>query len=324
MSADARLSAALPGHPKTKKLIRRCGEAGAWHLVCLILWARVNRPDGDLSGMTAEDIELAVDWRGDPDAFVSALDQVGFLDGQEGEYRLHDWAEHQPWSAGSEARSEKARWAGLCKQHGRAEAARLMPDYAARISAAGTEKSAASTPKTATSTDVAELDSATGTKQAAPSPLPSPSPYPSLLQEQEQDQEPPIPPDGGQADPESTPAKPKRRSDGLTYAAFMEACRADGEKPIPPSHAVFTFAADTGIPVEFVRLAWREFSRQYRDTKKIQAGKAGWRKKFDNCVRRNWYKLWWDSADGIALTTTGQLLKRELEAETARREDKAA
>lgn len=322
MSADARLSAALPGHPKTKKLIRRCGEAGAWHLVCLILWARVNRPDGDLSGMTSEDIELAVDWRGDPDAFVEALGQVGFLDGEEGAYQLHDWAEHQPWSAGSEARSEKARWAGLCKQHGRTEAARLMPDYAARISATGTEKSAASTTKTATSTHVAQLDSATGTNQAAPSPLPlpSPSPSPSLLQEQ--DQEPPIPPKGGKAG-----KKPRVPSGKSTFSTFVQGCRESGTKPIPAGDPIFAFADDALIPREFLELAWREFARKHRETSRQQ---KDWRAHFRNAVRGNWGKVWYFPADGeqAALTTVGVQLRREREAEAerkaAQKQDEAA
>ena len=50
--SDARLSASFPTHPKTKKLMRRLGAAGPWALVCLFLWARMNRADGDLSGMT--------------------------------------------------------------------------------------------------------------------------------------------------------------------------------------------------------------------------------------------------------------------------------
>lgn len=142
--SDARISTELPGHPKTKKLIRRIGHAGAWFLVRLFLWARDNRPDGDLEGMTAEDIELAVDWPGEMDHFVQALLASRFLEGEEGKYRIHDWDEHQPWSAGAEARSEKAKWAGLCKQHGRSEAARLMPDYAKRLleRASSTENSA--------------------------------------------------------------------------------------------------------------------------------------------------------------------------------------
>ena len=112
---DARISVALPTHPKTKKHIRRVGEAGAWRLICLFLWVAQSRSDGDLSGMDEEDIELAADWRGEPGTFVSALTEVGFLDGTEGEYRIHDWEEHNPWAAGSNRRSEKAKGNALKK-----------------------------------------------------------------------------------------------------------------------------------------------------------------------------------------------------------------
>ncbi|HBM28040.1 MAG TPA: hypothetical protein DDZ92_03960, partial [Halomonas sp.] len=130
---DARISLELPRHPKTKKLIRRIGEGGAFRLVCLFLWVAGNRSSGDLEGLTDEDIELAVDWTGEPGAFVAALADVGFLDGAEGTRSVHDWAEHNPWAAGAEARSEKSRWAALCKQHGRKSAAKLMPDYAEKL-----------------------------------------------------------------------------------------------------------------------------------------------------------------------------------------------
>ena len=131
--SDARLSASFPTHPKTKKLMRRLGTAGPWALVCLFLWARMNRADGDLNGMTDEDIELAADWAGDDGVFVAALVAVGFLDGTNGAYRIHDWAEHQPWSAGADDRKQSSAWAALCKRYGREGAAERMPEYAERM-----------------------------------------------------------------------------------------------------------------------------------------------------------------------------------------------
>lgn len=176
---DARLSIGLPAHPKTKKLIRRVGEGGAWALVCLILWARSNRPDGDLSGMSAEDIELAVDWRGEADALVSALLAVEFIEGEPGAYRLHDWADHQPWAVGSDLRSMKAKWNAVKRHHGHAEADRAVPEYAA-IRASSTKNDAASNDPDASSKDAAlraaQSSNAVGTKSDAPSPSPSPSP----------------------------------------------------------------------------------------------------------------------------------------------------
>lgn len=79
MATDARLATGLPAHPKTKKLIKRLGQASAWNLVCLILWAADNRSDGDLSGMSTEDIELSADWSGEEGQFVAALVAVGLL-----------------------------------------------------------------------------------------------------------------------------------------------------------------------------------------------------------------------------------------------------
>lgn len=79
MATDARIAVGLPKHPKTRKLIKRLGQTAAWNLVCLILWVASDRSDGDLSGMSIEDIELASDWSGEDGAFVAALVEVGLL-----------------------------------------------------------------------------------------------------------------------------------------------------------------------------------------------------------------------------------------------------
>ena len=203
MMVDARINAALPDHPKTKKLIRRLGQGAAWNLTRLFLWAAANRPDGRLSGMSDEDIEIAVDWLGEPGVFVVACADVRFLDGGEGNRSIHDWAEHNPWAAGSVKRSEKAKWAALCKQHGRPEAAQMMPEYAERLRVAAESELVAvpkrekelpvAVPESATSTHVAVPDSASSMPLAqfssAPSPSPSPSPSPNT----------PLPPKGGGA-----------------------------------------------------------------------------------------------------------------------------
>src|SRR5690625_4966854 len=115
MATDARISTTFPAHPKTKKLRRRLGDSGPLGCMYLFLWAAANRSDGDLSGLSDEDIELAVDWEGDHGALVAEMVAVGFLDGDEGSRRIHDWAEHNPWAAGAEGRSERARAAAAKK-----------------------------------------------------------------------------------------------------------------------------------------------------------------------------------------------------------------
>lgn len=116
-ATDCRISIGLIGHHKTKRLIRSLGTDAAWRLVCLFVWATVNRPDGDLSGLRDDDLEAAVDWTGARGQLVAALLDSGFIDGATGAYRIHDWAEHNPWAASAGARSDSAsraatkRWA---------------------------------------------------------------------------------------------------------------------------------------------------------------------------------------------------------------------
>lgn len=133
-NADVRLSTTLKGHPKMTKLQRRLQTpAGPLGIIYLWMFAAAEKPDGDLTGMTDEDIEIAAGWDGEPGAFVRAASEVRFLDGEPGAYKLHDWAEHQPWAVGAEDRSESAKWAALCKRYGRAGAAERMPEYAKRM-----------------------------------------------------------------------------------------------------------------------------------------------------------------------------------------------
>jgi hypothetical protein len=124
---DARLSTALPRHPKTVKLKRRLGEAGCWGLVCLFLWVADNRSDGDLSGLSSEDLEIAADWSGDPGLFVATLEGVGFLDGSEGSHSIHDWQEHNPFAATRGKRVAAAKKAAAVRWGCESDAERI-PD----------------------------------------------------------------------------------------------------------------------------------------------------------------------------------------------------
>jgi hypothetical protein len=136
--------------------------------------------------------------------------------------------------------------------------------------------------------------------------------------EKKKQKTPPIPPSGGQPADAST-AKPKkpRKSAGITFDQFLAVCREIGEKPIPPDCAALKSAERMGVPIEYVRLAWREFSRRRDGAEKTQKGVEGWRQAFNNCVRGNWFKLWWFNGDDCELTTAGQGLRRELEREAA-------
>lgn len=107
MNTDIRISIGFQKHLKTKKLVKRLGEVAPLRLLALWEWTAVNRPDGNLEGLSDEDIELSFDC--DIEGFVKALADVGFLDGDEGKRSLHDWAEHQPWVTGVQERSDYGR-----------------------------------------------------------------------------------------------------------------------------------------------------------------------------------------------------------------------
>lgn len=115
MTADARISTAMPSHPKVRKLLRRLGHGAGWSWVCLILWTAANRPNGSLAGLNDEDLEIACDWAGTAGDFIPALRDLRLLDGPEGESSLHDWSEHNPWAAEHGARVDAARKAAKAR-----------------------------------------------------------------------------------------------------------------------------------------------------------------------------------------------------------------
>ncbi len=309
MATDARIAVGLPQHPKTKKLIKRLGQAAAWNLVCLILWTASNRSDGNLSGMSAEDIELAADWQGADGEFVKALADVRFLDEEAGEFVMHDWHEHNPWAAGADLRSAKARWNAAKRHHGAAEADRLVPEYAATRNAASNASSNARSTASSTVAAQAQHDSSN-----APSPSPSPIPtYPSSLRSEGVDVAP-----AAQTPPPSISGKPKREQ--TTLAVYLEACKGAGIKPVPDDHHVKAWATDAGISTEMLQIAWLQFRERYLTDEKAKGKRyKDWLGHFANAVKANWFKLWFMVDDNRpAWSSIGLTHKAALDAKKAR------
>ena len=114
MNTDIRLSVGFWQHPKTKKTVRRLGLEGIRSLQVLWLWSTQYRPDGNLSGMDWEDIELAADWQGEERKFFDTCLGMWVDETSDG-YVLHDWQEHNPWQSEALARSEKAQKAAQAR-----------------------------------------------------------------------------------------------------------------------------------------------------------------------------------------------------------------
>jgi hypothetical protein len=111
MNKDIRVSVTLPTHPKTVKLMRLLGDRAFYNLIRFWLYVAQVKPDGDITGMVAEDIEIASDWQGKPGAFLDALLSLRFVDSMDGNLVVHDWDEHNEYASHSGERSEKARLA---------------------------------------------------------------------------------------------------------------------------------------------------------------------------------------------------------------------
>ncbi|HBG31614.1 MAG TPA: hypothetical protein DDW98_13480 [Gammaproteobacteria bacterium] len=284
MTSDARVSTALPSHPKTKKLIRRIGPSGAWKLVCLFLWAAANKPSGDLSGLSDEDIELAIDWDGEEGAFVAALAQVGFLDGPPGGRSIHDWQDHNRWALGAEERRDGARLAALIRHHGKEKGERMFHAERAGRSADSCGPHAERT-ESASDDDAARMR--TDAERNAPFPLPSPLP------------KPPKSPRG-----DSPTAKRDRKRPLIELKAYCEQCAEDGVDEVPAEHSVFRYAEQIGLPDDYLELGWRYFRDRYWTGKR----QKDWPKTFENYVKGGFLKLWYRDTEGDAwaLTTAGK------------------
>lgn len=91
---------------------------------------------------------------------------------------------------------------------------------------------------------------------------------------------------------------------------WLVAMKEKGESPVPLEDPVFTYAAEVGIPQDFLRLAWLEFRHRYSQPE--QKRYRDWRAVFRKAVRGNWLKLWFldDAANVYNLTTVGHQAKR--------------
>lgn len=109
----------------------------------------------------------------------------------------------------------------------------------------------------------------------------------------------------------ATVTKPAQKSQkqGLTMAEWLRSLPA-GERPIPETDAVFSYARKIDLPPAFLHLAWLTFkSRFVGDDRKRQ---RCWRKTFQNYVQRDYLGLWRvDGSGQFYLTTAGRQAERE-------------
>lgn len=201
MNKDFRLSVGFITHPKTVKLRRRIGDAGALALISLFGFTAQNKPDGNLTGMSDEDIAIAAGWDGEPAVFVSALLECRFLDDCDGHFSVHDWAMHNGWAANAQSRSEQSRSAAEQRWNKK----RAMPTDANSNAVSMDQHS---------DQHKSALPNHANSNAPIPSPLPSPSPNP---------EDTPLTPQGGeQRLPEAVVFLWAPTSDGKDFPITLE------------------------------------------------------------------------------------------------------
>jgi hypothetical protein len=94
----------LRNHPKVKKAAR-LADINEFEMIgrlhCLWWWALDYAPDGDVTKYNSDDIEDAIDWRGNKGSFYNALLNCGFNGHkgffetfEDGSVHIHDWMEY--------------------------------------------------------------------------------------------------------------------------------------------------------------------------------------------------------------------------------------
>lgn len=84
-------------HRKTWALADELGVPPAMavmHMAALWTWALDSAPHGRLAEVRATSIARAAQWGGDPDVFVSAAVQAGYLDETDDGLIIHDWMDY--------------------------------------------------------------------------------------------------------------------------------------------------------------------------------------------------------------------------------------
>ena len=116
MNTDIRILTNFKGHRKRKRLKLILGEDGTGYLIDLWLTVATDAPSGKLLGWDEVDIAIASGWEEDPQKYVKALLNLGFLDQDEaGAYSVHDWEINNGYAAHAAERSERARKAAAEK-----------------------------------------------------------------------------------------------------------------------------------------------------------------------------------------------------------------
>jgi hypothetical protein len=129
---------------------------------------------------------------------------------------------------------------------------------------------------------------------------------------------PPISPQGGNSSGEDSATQKKARQPRgkkQTFAEWADSIRTKGEKAISGYRPVWDYAERTGLPKEYIEIAWLRFKEKYVGGNNAKKTYVDWRAAFRDHVEGNYLGLWhWSERDGqYRLTTAGVQADRATE-----------
>jgi hypothetical protein len=118
--------------------------------------------------------------------------------------------------------------------------------------------------------------------------------------------------DGGDAaTPPAGERKKKTKLPAGTLSDYLASRKAQS-LPVFDNEDLFERYADKlGMPMDYVYLAWQRFQFEHTEGNRRTTAQSSWSLTFLNCLRNNWYKLWWHDGSGWSLTTAGKQAQLE-------------
>lgn len=110
--------------------------------------------------------------------------------------------------------------------------------------------------------------------------------------------------------PQGGESQKRERKERIQLKTFIQRCKTAGEAPISEYKPLLEYVGQTGLPMEFIQIAWDVFKREFLPPGQ-HAGRlqADWRRHFLNYVQKGYYRLWYakQSEDGpfYELSTQG-------------------
>lgn len=101
----------------------------------------------------------------------------------------------------------------------------------------------------------------------------------------------------------------------ITLPEYLELCKAEDRKPVPPDHPIRAYCEDAGITDEMRQVAWLVFKDRHivvEGSKAKPKRYIDWAAAFANSVKDRWYGLWYVSEEGEATWSPDGLQQRRV------------